>query len=332
MNNYKEIKSINLGIELLRFLLCLWIVFIHCSIIKSNHKKYLKKEFHVPTFMLISFYFYSGLLHMRIKEKIIARFQRLLIPYILWPIIIFLINNFLFKIFSQGICDIFLSIKDFYIQILIGARFHIILWFQFNLIFLSLYFTILSFILRNNLHYILKIFGVLSFYLHISGKIINFFSYYKLNFIKNIGSLFELMPIAVLGVILGSRNLLALVKSYSFSFYFLILFIIYILFEYDIFIYQKGFRYGNILLNMIASANLFMLFGSLPINNYGKSGKIIGNITKFTGGIYYLHNIIRRILNKFSDKKTYFLSIKIYIICYIICFIGNKVFKNTKLK
>ena len=140
------------------------------------------------------------------------------------------------------------------------------------------------------------------------------------------------MPLASTGILLGSINMLSRAKNYSISSYFLLAFVIYILFKYDIFINSAGFRYGNILLNICASISLFTLFSSFNFENSNIFYLILRNITKFTGGIYYIHNIIRRILNKYSENKNYFRAFIIYIICYIICFIGSKISKNSKLK
>ena len=150
-------------------ILCFWIVFNHCSIIKKQHLKYLTRSFHVPTFILLCFFFYFHIISRRNIPKIISRFQRLSIPFILWPIIILLINNFLISKFSLGQFETKLTIKDFFIQILIGAKYHLIFWFQFNLLFLSLLFTIISFAFKKKLLKLLKLFGIISFYLTISG-------------------------------------------------------------------------------------------------------------------------------------------------------------------
>ena len=168
----------------------------------------------------------------------------------------------------------------------------------------------------------------------------NHIYFYSFNpcFSINIGSIIELLPIAVLGLILGSQNLLYQIKQRPFIFYFLMSFAIYILFKYNIFIYQPGLRYPNILLNSFASIILFITFGSLSFKNIANSGliKIIYNTTKFTGGIYYLHPRIRRILQKLSkyfyNRRTYFNSFLIYITCYFVCFIGTKIFRNSRLK
>ena len=89
---------------------------------------------------------------------------------------------------------------------------------------------------------------------------------------------------------------------------------------------------------MFASFFLFITFGSLSfkIIENSKILIIINGITKYTGGIYYIHPRVRRILRKISkyfyNSSSYSSSILLYIVCYIICFIGTKIFRNSKLK
>ena len=47
-------KKINYSLQLLRLLLCFWVVIHHCC---GNVFKF-KGKFHVPSFMIMSFYFY----------------------------------------------------------------------------------------------------------------------------------------------------------------------------------------------------------------------------------------------------------------------------------
>ena len=320
-NNELEKLNINLGLQILRFVLCFWIVIIHCSKIKSCHDKYFHRGFHVPTFI-----------------KILYRFQRLLIPYILWPIIVLLVNNFLLSVFSIGQFNVILNINDIFIQFLIGLRFHPIFYFQFNLIFLSLLFTIIPFIFKSNFLTMHIYLGLISFFIHFSNINYNFFINYKREFQISLGTLVELMPIAVAGSVLCSLNILLKIKNFSFHFKLILICIIYFLFEYDIFIYQKGFFYHKVLLNILASQILFLFFGSLSfekISNFKIIISIIINISKYTGGIYYIHLIFRDYFRKYSfffAKGSYSVSVIIYIICYIFCFIGIKIFKNSKLK
>ena len=341
MKNNVGKKTVKLGIELLRFFLCLWIVIIHCSNLKPKYEKYLSKSFHVPTFILISFYFYYNILKKRIISKIILRFQRLLFPYILWPIIDLIINNFLFSILSSSQFNKKLTFTDLYIQILMAARFFPSFWFHFNLLFLTLIFTIIAFIFKQFISNILISLAILSFYFHYSR--INFYKFkdYKKFCGYNMGSLVEMTPLAVLGCFLNSINILTKTNFYSiFNSIYLninLIFILFLLFEYEIFVHYAGLRYPDILLNSFASLTLFLLFGFMQIEKIKneKFNSIIKNITKYTGGIYYIHVIFRDYLQRyiFYFRKRQFLSaVIIYIICYFFCFMGNTIFKNNKLK
>ena len=333
-------KSINLGLEIVRPFLSLWVVISHCSKIQRKHAKYIYRAFHVPTFNLIAFYFFNRIISKRILSKITFRFYRIIIPYILWPLIIFIVNNLLFFLFSFGQYETKLKLVDLYIQILIGARYFRIFWFQFNLVFTSLIFTIFSFLFGNKFLKILPFIGLVSLFLHITKINYNFFKDYTCYdgaFALNLGTFIELMPISVIGCIFNSMDLLGRIQHFSIYVQIILFFILLTLFEYDIFARLPGFRYPNVLLNIVASIIIFLLFGSLSIEQIRseKIKLIIKIFTKYTGGIYYTHQIFRDYLTKYTlffSKRTYSISLIIYIICYFFCFIGNKIFKNNKLK
>ena len=106
MKDRNAYKKINYNFELLRLILCLWVVFQHCC---RNVNRF-KGKFHVPTFMIMSFYFYYNTLKTKNIAKIKQRFQRILIPYIIWPIFILYLNNILQYLNYLG----FLHIKKNY--------------------------------------------------------------------------------------------------------------------------------------------------------------------------------------------------------------------------
>ena len=91
-----------LGLEILRMILSFWIVIFHCCTFKNGFiRKILNKNLHVPTFLIISFYFLYYHLINRNINKIKQRFERLLIPYFIYPIAIFINNNIIFTIFKK---------------------------------------------------------------------------------------------------------------------------------------------------------------------------------------------------------------------------------------
>lgn len=150
--NYKENKkTINNGIELLRFILCLWVVIFHCSIIQKKHKKYIMRGFHVPIFFVLSFYFFYPNISKRKIGKIKSRFRRLLYPYVFWSMFSFFLQNILIKFTSNIYLKGKLTIKDLFLQILFGTQYHQLFWFLFNLIFISLFLSIISFLAKEHL-------------------------------------------------------------------------------------------------------------------------------------------------------------------------------------
>ena len=113
------------------------------------------------------------------------------------------------------------------------------------------------------------------------------------------------------------------------------LFILYLIRDYLKLI--KEFYYLKSIILGIGAISLFILFSILPLDNNNNkiSNKIIIQITNYTGGVYYLHNKIREILSHILivvKNKTLFGCIINYITCYIICFLGFKIFKKTNLK
>lgn len=91
----------NLGIEILRSLLSFWVVLFHCLNSKSN--KFIKrikfKLYHVPCFTFISFYFTANLYWNKNIPKIKSRLERLLVPFMVFPLIIYITQNCLFLYF-----------------------------------------------------------------------------------------------------------------------------------------------------------------------------------------------------------------------------------------
>ena len=338
--NERNIQNIDLGIDILRVILCLWVVFVHYVDIHIDHFL-IKKGVHVPTFFLLSFYLYYKSLSKRYIDKIVNRFKRILIPYIGWVIIIYIINNLFIIFFSVGIYQYKLRIKDVFLQILTGSIYYKVFWFQFNLIFISLFLTIFSFFLKKNFLLSLYYFGIITYYIHISNfnhKIIN--HYCTKNYIGTFGPIIELFPLASFGCILSSFDFLQKFRLFSLRSLLFLLFLLYILFKYETFVIHIGFKAStkNILFNIFVCPVLLLLFSCLKIENikYLQIKKIIYIITRYTGGIYYIHYIFRDVLRKYSNyykkNQTVFSVFIIYIISYAICFIGNKIFKNNKLK
>lgn len=332
------VKNKNLGIQILRFFLSFWVVLVHCSKIRKEHKKILLgKPLHVPTFIFLSFYFFYNIIITRNINRIIQRFQRLLFPFIIWPLIFFTINNTFYLIFRFSQYQKILYINDLYVQLITGNGYHTIFWFHFNLMIVTLIFTIISLIFYNNFMFILHILGLICFYLHYSQINYNFFIRYKYVISHTLGTLIEVIPIALIGFFFSSFNLINRLNKAKRRYIIFNIVVLLYFFKFNIFNTLLGIRYPLMMQNLFGTIISFILFSSIRLENFENLNVIhlIKALTNYTGGIYYLHPFIRLSLNKiflFIKHRTYAGSFIIYICCYIICFIGIKLTGATKFK
>jgi len=323
-------KKINYSIQLLRLILSLWVVIHHCY--KYSYK-YRKGLFPVPTFIIMSFYFYYNVLNKKDIFKINQRFQRILIPYIFWPIILFIFNNILFKLSRFSLYNKKFLLIDFIVQLIFGQKINYLFYYQFNLIFLTLLFTIISFLFNKSFNLIFQILLIISYIFQYSYLNINFFEKYS-NIIKiSLGHISEFIPFAVMGVTLCHLDIITKLKKFKGLTIIYIVIIFILILQFDIFTGIKGCYYPGVIYN-IGGNCIFILFSLFSFQNE-KLISLLKIITKFTGGIYYNHWTFFSILERkflFIRNKTFHGSITIYLISHIFCCLGNKLTFNTNLK
>ena len=338
MKKLSERQKINLeGIQILRMFLSLWIVLVHCCDIRNIilKKLLLNKQFHVPIFFIISFYFFYDKLYLKSLNKIKIRFERLLLPYIIYPIIILVLNNVFFIDYNLNLPYKKLALFDFIKQIVFGIGIHDIFWFQFYVIFLSVFYLIISIIFKNNFLLILQLILIICYYLQYSGLFFEYFMMFKEKPFRNMGSIVEIIPFTVTGLTLASYNLVKEINENKEKNKIIFVNIIVFLFiiKYDIIRTIIGFRYPGIALN-VGGICLIICFSFITFKKYIFLF-IFKNITNYTGGVYYLHIFVMNIFKtkiSFIGNKTLLGGFTNYIICYFICFIGMRIFGNTKLK
>ena len=319
-------KKIYLGIEILRVILCFWVLSFHSIQYKKINDLFfyiIKKTFHVPCFSFISFYFSYNIFKGKNTFKFKKRMQRLLIPYILWPLIIFVIDNISNR-------KIIIPLYYLKIQLLCGRKFIVPLWYLFSIIVLTILFFILSNFITNNFLFVIQIFSMFSYFFQYSG-----FDY-LLNIFKNsiklpILNTLYLIPTSTLGLYFSALKIVEILKikknmTLFFSFLFL-----YFLFKYDIFINLGGYK-G--IIHMFTSSCFFLGFYFLPLENiHHYIKKVIQKITRYTNGIYCLQaKMIPFVRNKFNSSGTLQSCIIIYLLSYLCSFIGDKFLRKTLLK
>ena len=108
--NANSLKNFHIGFSILKSILSFCVIINHCYNYKSTKNKIIffvtkRRRIHVPSFFIMSFYLNHNMLISYDFKKKFNRFERLLIPYLGWPLFVFIISN-LIKYFVKF--DIFL--------------------------------------------------------------------------------------------------------------------------------------------------------------------------------------------------------------------------------
>ena len=326
----KDKKKVFLGIEILRVILCFWVISFHsiqCKIINTFLLNVIKtKLFHVPCFSFMSFYFSYNIFRDKNIFKFKKRLQRLIIPYVLWPIIIFAIDNISNR-------KIIIPFNHLIIQLICGRKILIPLWYLFVIIFLTIFFFILSSIIQNHFLFVIQIISIFSYFYQYSG----FYHLFDI-FLDNamlpipIIDTLDIIPLSTLGFIFSELKIVEILcRKRKTTLFFSFLFI-YFLFKFDIFINLGGYK-G--IIHIFVSTFFFLGFVFLPLENTPHFiQNIIKEITRYTNGIYCLQDkMIPFINDKFKNYSGTFKNcIIIYLLSYFFSFIGNKLTGKTQLK
>ena len=328
-------KKFYLSIQILRIFLSFHILVFHCinkKLYKSKLIKVLIKDVSIDLgiFFIISFFNSYSSFTLRDIIKIKQRFYRLLIPYIIWPNVFFVITNLTYYLYRKKLCIRFIFL---YYQLLIGNGIHAVFWFQFNLIILSLFFIIIILISKKRYLFYMLLIGILLYLFLYSNYYNRFFPINNFLFFS-IRPIFTSYIYSFFGFFLFPINIDDKLKIYKKK----CLFIFFIIF--NIFIYYSNLYGKNIkffIIKVLGCINIFIFFLILPLNEIKNNIiiNIIKLIAKYTGGIYYLHTKVQLLLEYFFIKmksKTIIVCITNYLLCYFICLIGSKIFRNYYLR
>ena len=329
-------KKINIGIQILRMICCF--IIILCHFYAFYHLKIIREEYiySIILFFFISFYFSYNTLSCRNVPKIKERFKRMLIPYIIWPLLFYLKDKFYHYLYHTR--EEY-NIKNLYYQFLIGCKIYGIFWFLFNIIFLSTFFTIIAIFFKDRFIIALFIIYICDYLFYYS----NFAGTYVLNKFKkvpvhhSIKPIFEFFIYAFTGLYFSSINLLNIfhihrIKIIVFSIIITFIFIkCYFSFKSEI-----KFFYSGIIKNIFIF-NLFALFASIPFDKINNNiiFNLLNELTSYTGGIYYIHVKIGDLCREYiyiNKKNTFKGCLLIYLFCYLICFFGTFILKKSFLK
>ena len=347
-NSYKQVnynqplnqtKKIYYGLSILKFLLAFSVVCVHCFDKNSTNNKIIlnltrNRLFYVPCFFIMSFYFNCNNLLSRKRRLLLQRIIRLLIPYIFWPIIIWLINCYFNKKYIKQFPDSYEILK---LQLFFGHSYMSQFWFQWNIIVITILLYLIILIFCGQALFILQLLLILSYISQYNGY---YYLYVYLKYPKynryTFSRIFEMIPYAVTGFTFGYFQIINLLEKNKIKAIILSTIIYNTIIDYNIFRTIYGVTFCGISLN-IQSICIFFIFSSLPSFIFKNKNfkQLLTILTNYTGGVYYLHVSIRLYLNlyvKQIKKGTFFGIIIIYFICYIICYFGMQLFKKTPFK
>lgn len=284
-------------------------------------------------FFISNYYLFFTLSSKNIS-RMHARLERLLIPYLCYPLIIWICNNIFYLFFKINRFQRLLSIKDLIIQLLFGRKFMVVQWFNFNLIFLTFIFFIIALIFNTKFMFFIKLLVIFSYYLLYSNYSYSFFFHYKENILGSVAYLVESIPLGGNALFLSSIELIKRLEKNRKETLFFFSLSLYFLIKYPVFIPIMGNNNKGIIQNII-SFFLFFLFHLIPFRDITSINfaTIIKIITSYTQGIFCLHLIVFFYLNKIRFQiNSFFYCLIIYLVSYLISFLGLKIFSKTKLK
>lgn len=206
------------------------------------------------------------------------------------------------------------------------------MWFQFDLIVISIIICIIIFLFRNN--YALVILkSLIPLFFIFNKKYENYLIIYKrIGSIKRLSGSFIY---SISGFLLGSISALENLSNKRKKVFLLIIPVIILVSQYKNIIRISN-RFGIIIIDIVAII-LFFNFAVIPLENYPKNfiKQIIKILTSYTGGIYYIHYGVRSIFSPYFKiiKNCNLISCIVnYLLCYFICLIGFRILKNSKLR
>lgn len=312
--------------------MCFCVILCHCWTARVPGyllPLYMVKDYAVPVFMFISFYFQQKTFVSRDKVRITRRIEKLVLPQIIWALIYFAVFSWIDLITKS---ESKLKITSLFWQILTGHSPYLnpTMWFQIDLIIISiLFFIIFNFSGEYRGVIIIICLSVLSFFLQYSGINYRCFGDMRYEVFCTLGRIAETFPAAAFGFISSKYSFLELEKRNRGIYIFIMHMLsglILILAYYRVLVPAESFGYAGIWKVLFAYSITCLAFNFEYKDMFKNEGKVISFITSYTLGIYCIHRLVARILSVFlgvSEGKLY-QCIIIYCASFMICWMLSK--------
>lgn len=327
----------NYGLAILKVLMAFEVILCHYWSCNDtvNVPVYLKcfeelRLLAVPSFMIISFYFFMSSVITRDLSVFEKRIKKLLIPYIGWGVIYFMCYTLASIIFNIKITN---GISDLGWQLLFGSSRNLDppLWFQADLVFITvLIWIIFYFVTTETAFMIMFLLSVGSLYMQYSGINYMLFGNWEYETRYTCGRVFEMIPYAYIGMMFSYYRIeskLLSVKRYVFI---ANLSLFMLLWKFPIFsTLEMQFAYAGVspicMTVLIVVTAMVISFEIVP----SKVLEAVKWLSKYTLGVFCIHYGVGRGITMLLTKMEYRTNtfthcIIIWIICYVIAYFISK--------
>lgn len=329
----KATGTIDIGIALMRPLLCLGVVCCHFWSSAPSFAWHFVLPCCAPLFFLMSFYLFARRFSGVGGSYVRNRLFRLYFPLLSWAVIYYLILNLAHLTINTDV----VTLKDFFFQCLTGHCYNEPMWFQFDLIVITVLFFVIAFACRNNMRIICWLFAVLSviaFCLQYAGLNHRLFSLFDYSFKYPLGRICEMLPYAFAGMALQLADKKE--KWIRVLFLFVLLLASAVLYLYHD--SPQGFGYQGVRL-LLLSVSVFVGMKLIDFNRLSNGmKKAILMVSKYTLGIYCLHLIMGKGIYRFmslvsweSLYGSFLYCVIVYVCCYSLFFCIDKLIRNKYL-
>lgn len=324
----EKVDRYNYGLAILRIWMCFEVILDHFMKWEVSSKYELNQPYRllyeygnvaVPVFMIMSFLLcdISGIALENGRAK--RRLYRLLIPYAFWNCFYFILYAVLAFIKPGAVGNY--GIKDFISQFLFGSVYNATLWFQVEIIVITILFLLIYKHLKKELaNKVVLVMAIVSIAVQYTGLLARFYMidhsstilgriFNPADYVFTIFRFFEVLPMAAIGVLLFQYGF---IKEYNLKHR--IIFIIALLFllkffrNTAFFVEPNGFGYGGARLIVIALLTVFV-FLFLPTDFLPslikKSIKLLAGTTMAT---YYMHRLVEALVRVFCCGKCSWLK------------------------
>lgn len=326
-------KTNNYGLSILRIWMCFEVVLCHFWMIQEDSSFNIfekMRKLAVPIFFLMSFILTGKkMIETSDKLKLKQRLYRLMCPQVFWSIVYFMVYYLLDLKWNLGLEN---GIKDFMLQLFLGHTINQTMWYQVDLIILTIFMILIFRLCREKWGiFFITILGMLSIYLQYSGWNIAIFGSLPGAISYPLGRLCEAVPFMVIGTLISYYNIMQLLEKKRWEVLVILLIGMAIMFKVTIFVIPEGFHYSG-LYNVFMGSAMVMFFYLLPLGKLSEKCKVIIEfVSKYTLGIYCIHRLVRNLLNFFLYPHitvipgTFFECVLVFIVSFAVVFLIGRI-------